>query len=132
LLAALRGHGFHLEDTHLTKPERIENLLGLLALNTTWAFQPDSGPMSNSPFAKKTLQQPQFSFLRHGLDVLQRLAAQRETFAPPFLRLLGFPLDGQPLEPHSSMAWEMRLVWPYWNGFWCDLYCTDGLTSTRL
>lgn len=38
LFAALKGHGFHLEDTHLTKPERLENLLGLLALTSTWAL----------------------------------------------------------------------------------------------
>jgi len=68
--------------------------------------------MSNSRFAKKTLQRPQVSFFRCGLDVLQRLVAQRETFGAQFLHLLGFLLDGQPLELHPSIPCEMRLVWP--------------------
>ncbi|MFW6257969.1 MAG: hypothetical protein ACOC26_00575 [Halochromatium sp.] len=69
--------------------------------------------MSNSPFAKKKhFSDRQFSFFRDGLDLLQRLVAQRETFGTQFLRLLGFLLDGQPLELHPSMACEMRLVWP--------------------
>jgi len=38
LFAALKTHGFHLEETHLTKPTRPENLLGLLTLTSTWAL----------------------------------------------------------------------------------------------
>ncbi len=66
--------------------------------------------MSNNPFAKKTLQRPQLSFFRYGLDVLQRLLAQRENFGPQLLRLLGFFLDGQPMELHTTIACDMRLI----------------------
>ena len=38
LFAALKTHGFHLEETHLTKSTRPENLLGLLTLTSTWAL----------------------------------------------------------------------------------------------
>ena len=37
LFAALKSRGFDLEATHLTGPERIRKLLGMLALAYTWA-----------------------------------------------------------------------------------------------
>lgn len=113
LFAALKGHGFHLEDTHLTKPERLENLLGLLTLTSIWALHAGLWAHEQQPIReKKTLQRRQFSFFRYGLDLLQRLVAQRETFGVQFLRLLGFLLDGRPLEFAPTVACEMRLVWP--------------------
>lgn len=53
LFAALKGHGFHLEDTHLTKPERLENLLGLLALTSTWALHAGLWAHEQQPIREK-------------------------------------------------------------------------------
>ncbi|WP_201094325.1 transposase [Thiocystis minor] len=39
LFAALKTHGFHLEDTHLTQPARVERLLALLTITAVWAVQ---------------------------------------------------------------------------------------------
>lgn len=38
LFAALKTNGFHLEETHLTQPEGLESLLGLLTLASVWAL----------------------------------------------------------------------------------------------
>lgn len=39
LFGALKTRGFHLEDTHLTDPERLSKLMGLLALAFVWAYR---------------------------------------------------------------------------------------------
>ena len=36
LFAALKSRGFGLEDTHMTEPDRIRKLLGMLALTYSW------------------------------------------------------------------------------------------------
>lgn len=36
--ACLKSRGFNLEDTHLTKPQRLHLLLGLLAWTLLWAL----------------------------------------------------------------------------------------------
>jgi hypothetical protein len=39
LFGCLKSHGFDCEDTHLTKPERIQTLMALLALAFFWAYR---------------------------------------------------------------------------------------------
>jgi hypothetical protein len=53
LFAALKTHGFHLEDTHLTKPERLENLLGLLTLASIWAVHAGLWAHAHQPIRLK-------------------------------------------------------------------------------
>ncbi|MCS3705879.1 hypothetical protein GGP62_000854 [Salinibacter ruber] len=36
LFAALKSRGFGLEDTHMTEPDRIRKLLGVLAVTYSW------------------------------------------------------------------------------------------------
>jgi hypothetical protein len=50
---------------------------------------------------------PQFSFFRYGLDVLQRVIIKLQEFGAQFLRLLGFLLDGKPLNLHESIPCDM-------------------------
>ncbi|WP_050984732.1 hypothetical protein [Thiorhodococcus drewsii] len=62
--------------------------------------------MSNNRFAKKTLERPQFSFFRYGLDLLQHLIIKQASFGAELLCVLGFMLDGQPFKVEH----DMRLV----------------------
>jgi len=113
LFAALKTHGFHLEDTHLTKPERLESLLGLLTLTTAWALHTGIWAHAQQPIRhKKTLNRPQFSLFRYGLDVLQRVVAKIQSFGVQFLCLLGLLLDGELLNLHESIPCKMHLVLP--------------------
>ncbi|EGV31038.1 hypothetical protein ThidrDRAFT_2402, partial [Thiorhodococcus drewsii AZ1] len=66
-------------------------------------FIPVSGRTSNSRFAKKTLERPQFSFFRYGLDLLQRLITLQASFAAELLCVLGFMLDGRPFNVQHDM-----------------------------
>lgn len=53
LFAALKTHGFHLEDTHLTQPARVERLLALLTLTAVWAVQVGLWGHEQQPICQK-------------------------------------------------------------------------------
>ncbi|MCS3856486.1 IS4 transposase [Salinibacter ruber] len=38
MFAALKSRGYRLEQTHLTEPDRIQRLIGLLALASAWTY----------------------------------------------------------------------------------------------
>jgi hypothetical protein len=72
LFGALKSRGFDLETTHLTRPERISKLIGLLSLAFVWSHligqqraKRDGGPaLKNHGYPAKIL-------FRYGLDYLQ-------------------------------------------------------------
>jgi len=72
LFGALKSRGFDLETTHLTRPERIGKLVGLLSLAFIWSHlmgqwraESDGGPrVKNHGYPAKSL-------FRYGLDHLQ-------------------------------------------------------------
>lgn len=53
LFAALKSHGFHLEETHLTQPERLERLFALLTLATLWAVHVGLWAHEQQPIRQK-------------------------------------------------------------------------------
>ena len=80
MFAALKSRGFHLEETHVTQPDRIGNLLGLLALAFTWArLVGELRARREGPPPRKTHGRRQWSTFRYGLDELTRLFTTRES-----------------------------------------------------
>ena len=53
LFAALKSHGFHWEETHLVKAERLERLLALLTLATAWAVLAGHWAHQQQPIRQK-------------------------------------------------------------------------------
>ena len=47
--ACLKSRGFNLEDTHLTHPQRVHLLLGLLAWTLLWALLVGSSYITENP-----------------------------------------------------------------------------------
>jgi hypothetical protein len=85
LFAALKSRGFKLEKTHLTAPERIERLMGLLALAFAWTRlvgQKRVWCQGGPPV--KSHGRPERSLFRYGLDWLQSILTtpepQRQAF----------------------------------------------------
>jgi hypothetical protein len=71
LFAALKSRGFDLE-THLTAPDRIERLIGLLALVLVWArLVGERRTQREGPPRRKSHGRRQRSRFRYGLDRLQ-------------------------------------------------------------
>ena len=78
LFQALKGRGFRFEETHMTKPERIEKMLAVLAIAFVWAHRMGEWRAIKKPIRLKLLKtfltiqkRPANSFFRYGFDVLR-------------------------------------------------------------
>lgn len=74
LFGAFKSRGFHLEDTHLTNPERLERLVGLLSVAYCWAFAAGNWLSQTKPLTVKTHGRLPTSLVRRGLDFLRPIA----------------------------------------------------------
>lgn len=82
LFAALKTRGFHLEDTHVTKEDRLQKLVALLALAFAWCHQVGLWLHQQQPLKKKKHGRLPKSHFRRGLDCLRRLFTQGTQSAP--------------------------------------------------
>jgi hypothetical protein len=74
LFAALKSRGFGLEATHMTKPDRIRKLLGILALTYSWTrIIGIERKAREGPPRECTNGYPEKSLFRYGLDRLREL-----------------------------------------------------------
>jgi hypothetical protein len=73
LFGCLKSRGFNFEDTHLTKPERISKLLGLLTLALCWCLLIGEWQHQQKPIAIKKHGRRAKSLFRHGLDRLRNI-----------------------------------------------------------
>jgi hypothetical protein len=73
----LKGRGFNFESTKMTKLERVEKLMGLLAIGFVWAHKVGEWRASIKPiklikFYNKRIS-PKNTYFRYGLDFLSDL-----------------------------------------------------------
>ncbi|WP_251979408.1 IS4 family transposase [Salinibacter ruber] len=74
LFAALKSRGFDLEATHLTEPDRIRKLLGVLALTYSWTrIIGLDRKRREGPPRECANGYPEKSLFRYGLDQLREL-----------------------------------------------------------
>lgn len=74
LFSSLKGRGFRFEETHITKLERIEKLVAVLAIAFCWAHKVGEWRATKRPirFNKyRDSRRPQFSYFRYGLDFIR-------------------------------------------------------------
>lgn len=79
LFGCLKTRGFRLEDTHLTKIERISKLLSLLTIATVWAILAGELEINITPLKLKKHGNLEKSIFRHGFDTLRRCFCQITT-----------------------------------------------------
>lgn len=79
LFGCLKSKGFRFEDTHITKPERIDKLLVLLTIAFCWAHKIGEWQHQEKPIAVKKHQRPGYSLFRYGLDYLRTLMLQKSS-----------------------------------------------------
>ncbi len=72
LFACLKGRGFNLEDTHLTKMDRVSKLVAVNALAFCWAYHVGIYHDKDKPLKRKLKSngRPQASLFALGLDLL--------------------------------------------------------------
>ena len=70
----LKSNGFQLEQTHVTKTERLETLFGLLAIAYAWMIKIGTWIKSKKPelFKKTKLKRARISIFRAGLNEFSR------------------------------------------------------------
>jgi len=79
LFSCLKSRGFRFEDTHLTHPERISKLLGLLTLALCWCLLVGDRLHTQRPIRLKTHGRRAISLFRSGLDRLRNIASNLGT-----------------------------------------------------
>ncbi len=91
LFQSLKGRGFDLEATHVTRPERLSRLLGLLALGFVWCFRVGEQATAGGKVLLKTHGRRARSVFGNGHDVLRRLLLPLSGHFRPreFVRVLG-------------------------------------------
>ena len=78
LFQSLKGRGFRFEETHMTKPERIEKMIGILAIAFVWAHKIGEWQAVKKPIRLKKLKtflttqkRPAYSLFRYGFDIIR-------------------------------------------------------------
>jgi len=71
---ALKQRGFQLESTHVTNLDRLEKVIGLLAIAFCWAHKVGEWQAIKKPIRLKSIKKqkrPQASFFKYGLDFMR-------------------------------------------------------------
>ena len=79
LFGCLKTRGFRLEDTHLTRGERISSLLSLLTLATVWGLLAGEIAVCETPPKIKKHGRTEKSIFRLGLETLRNCFCQMTT-----------------------------------------------------
>lgn len=81
LFGCLKSRGFNLEETHLRESERLEKLLGLLALVVCWSWLAGEKISRIKPITVKKHGRRAKSLFRVGLDYLEQVLRSGSVFA---------------------------------------------------
>ena len=79
LFASLKGRGFRFEETHLTRPERIEKLIAILAIAFCLAHKVGEWRSNQRAIRMnrhRDSRRPQYSFFRYGFDFIRDILFQ--------------------------------------------------------
>lgn len=104
LFACLKGRGFRFEDTHITKPERVSKIMGLLAIGFCWAHKIGEWQNTIKPIKFKHFSygvRPQYSLFRYGFNFIRNLLLSPSKKASLFRQCLNL-LKSSPL-----VSWEL-------------------------
>jgi len=87
LFGCLKSRGFDLEETHLRDSERLEKLLGLLALAVCWAWLAGERISRRKPITVKKHGHRAKSVFRVGLDYLEQVFRSGSPFTKTQARI---------------------------------------------
>lgn len=92
LFSCLKERGFNFEDTRMTDLERVEKLMGILAMATAWVHKIGEWRAEKKPIKFKRYKdgqrRPQYSYFRYGLDFIRESILQITTRFEQFSRCL--------------------------------------------
>ncbi len=107
LFQSLKSRGFRLEATHITKRERLDTLMSLLAIAFGWAHKVGEWRAQRKPIVLnryRTCHRPQYSYFRYGLDSLREIVLQAGTQKVMLKQLIRQLTPLQTCTPSASEA----------------------------
>lgn len=84
LFGCLKSRGFCLEETHVTKKERLERLQALMTVAFCWAYIIGAWLARTAPIKLKKHGRLAKSLFRHGFDYLRRILRNQDCTAKRF------------------------------------------------
>jgi hypothetical protein len=106
MFGCLKTRGFNFEDTHMTMPKRIDNLLAVMTIAFVWSYR--AGDIFNDikPIAIKSHGARAKSIFRYGYDYLRRLLINFCDRTTEFFRNLEVIKAGE--KQHEALKNMMR------------------------
>jgi len=87
LFSHLKSKGFCLEDTHMTKIDRIEKLFFILAISFCWAYRIGIEREKEQPIKIKKHGRKSYSLFKYGYEVLRSAILKNLKIFKNFLRV---------------------------------------------
>jgi hypothetical protein len=84
LFGCFKSRGFRFEETHMTDPERLSKLIGLLALAFCWAYRTGEWLQAQQPIPIKKHGRKAISIFRYGFDYLREIVLNMAENQPAF------------------------------------------------
>jgi hypothetical protein len=106
MFGCLKTRGFNFEDTHMTKPARIDNLLAVMTIAFAWSYRTGDIFEKIEPITIKSHGYRAKSIFRHGYDYLRRLLINFYDRTSEFFQNLEVIKNGQ--MPHKALKNLMR------------------------
>jgi hypothetical protein len=72
----LKSRGFEMEETHLTKAEKVDKLFGVLALAVARATKTGELESTQNPIEIKKNGRPQKNWFRPGSEIIQEVLCE--------------------------------------------------------
>jgi len=89
LFQALKGRGFHFEDTHITDPVKISKILALLCIGFCWAHKAgEYKDLKDKPIKRKKHGRLQSTYFRYGLNMICHAYEQTKRTIKPFKKCI--------------------------------------------
>ena len=88
LFGCLKKRGFRMEETHLSRPERIEKLFFVLVIAFCWAYKLGHIKRLTEPIKIKNHSRLLFSFFRYGFDEIRKVFFNIEGYLKKFKSIL--------------------------------------------
>lgn len=76
LFSAMKKRGFNWEETHMTEPSRLSNLLFVLSIALIWAYRQGDLILKARPLKVKKHGFPQHSIVRVGIDFISKALSE--------------------------------------------------------
>jgi len=79
LFQCLKNRGFRFESTHITKLDRLQKLMAIIAIGAAWAHKVGEWKAAIKPIIWKQFKgqkRPQYSYFRYGMDEIREVLLQ--------------------------------------------------------